>query len=134
MFTVCGACTHLCFESLTPLSVSFSVVCHFSIQPILSPRLLDAHTSQSRRTFKIHSLFVIVCTRLIHTVTAFVIVWHFKAQSNFSQIRKFCRGRETSLVPVALISFISIVVYIIYGLLQLNLRVIAHPDRLVRFI
>ena len=43
-------------------------------------------------------VFVIVCTHLIHI---FVIVWHFKAQSNFSQIQiiyKFYRGHETSLV------------------------------------
>ena len=82
------------------------------IQPILSPRLLDAHTFQScrPRTFKIHSLFVIVCTRLNHTVTAFVVAWQFKHKvSNFSRIRNILGG-----IPVALISFISIVGYIFF--------------------
>ena len=35
--------------------------------------------------------------------------------SPIQKINEFCRGRETSLVQVALVSFISIVTYIIYA-------------------
>ena len=81
---------------------------------VLSPHLLDARTFQSCRTPTIRSLFVIVCTQVIPIATAFFIAWNFKAQSTpvprlVQKFYGFCRGRETSLVPVALISFISIV-------------------------
>ena len=61
-----------------------------------------AHTIQSCRTFKIHSLFVIVCTHLIHTATAFVIELLYgilkHKVSKIQNIYEFYRGHETSLV------------------------------------
>ena len=64
-----------------------------------------------------------MCTQIIPIATACFIVWNFKAQSTpiprlVQNFYGFCRGREISLVPVALVSFISIVEYIIYGLTQ----------------
>ena len=58
--------------------------------------------------------------RITLIVTAFVIARQFKAQStyflsNTKIFTNFVGGRETSLVQVALVSFISIVTYIIYG-------------------
>ena len=54
----------------------------FSAVPFLHiTQSFDAHTFQSCITFKIHSLFAIFCTHDNSIITAFVISWHFKAQS-----------------------------------------------------
>ena len=75
-----------------------------------------------------------MCTQIIPITTAFFIVWNFKAQSEWYLVQykntyEFCRGRETSLVLVALVSFISIVMYIIYAVtLRVNRTSLSLSD------
>ena len=70
-------CTRVCFKAHMLL---FSAVA-FLHTVNLSTHLLDAHTFPSCIIFKIHSLCAIMCTHDTSIVIAFVIAWHFKAQS-----------------------------------------------------
>ena len=66
-------------------------------------------------------LYLLYCVLRLFSLQQPFFVWNFKAQSTpvprlGQKFYGFCRWRETSLVPVALVSFISMVMYIIYDL------------------
>ena len=70
-------CTRVCFKAYMPL---FSAVAFLHTVNFVNA-FADAHTFPSFIIFKIHSLCAIMCTHDTFIVTAFVIAWHFKAQS-----------------------------------------------------